>query len=120
MRGQPYRSTPNGVVGSLTCGQWVRMPGYKKPARFVRYNTDGTAHVVTPNGRGRKARVNMKAFRLACGKSLVAVLGTVPITGKVVNIGIAGDVTDVTPEVVQTVEDDKLEEAIAALLDLIM
>lgn len=98
MRANLYQATPNGVIGGLTCGQWVKVTGQVKPSRFVRYNADGTAFLVSPTGRGRKARVNMQAFRLACGKSLAQVISTANVNGRVVKNSIDGDSTEVTPK----------------------
>lgn len=81
MRGaNPYLTTPSAIISNLTCGQWVHVEGYAKPGRFVSYNADGTAYVVKPTGRGRKARVNMNAFRLACNKHKAEVLGKMPVS----------------------------------------
>jgi hypothetical protein len=85
MRGAaPYRPTTD-LMDGLTPGQWVRLPGYRKPGRLVRYNSDGTAVVQKPVGKGRKARVNAAAFRLARQKPVASVLGSLPVQGRTVD-----------------------------------
>jgi hypothetical protein len=87
MRGaNPYQTTPNNILTGLTCGQWVAVPNHVKPGRFVRYNADGTAFVVHPTGKGKRARVNMGAFRLACQKPLADVIATAKVESRIVNL----------------------------------
>src|SRR5574343_89503 len=68
-----YLPTPVGVTVGLTPGQWVALSGHVKPGRFVRYNDDGTAYILPPVGKGKRARVSMAAFCLDRQKPLAVV-----------------------------------------------
>lgn len=71
--GVPYVKTVHVTdlnVGRFQIGQWVRTNNHVKSSRLV-----PNGHLVHPTGNGPK-RVDNQTFRLACGKSLSAVLGT--------------------------------------------
>jgi hypothetical protein len=118
MRGaKPYQTTTNGVVTDLTTGQWVKLDGYAKPGRFVRYNADGTSFVLPPTGKGRKARVNMRAFQLACGKDLSDILAASKVKSRIVNFEAVGPAED--REAALEERSESYDEILADIIDLL-
>jgi hypothetical protein len=67
-RGRPFIKTVTEITPDLQPGQWVKLPDWKKSARFAGY-LDGVPTYVPPSRKDNKGVVTNIAFRLAVGKS---------------------------------------------------
>jgi hypothetical protein len=78
-RGLQFVPVTDGVVTSLQPGQWVRVKGYLKPARFAGYTDNGDAFLVYPTRTDKYGVVPHSAFRQARNKPKRIVLGVVKV-----------------------------------------